>query len=79
MLSQYSSLLYNTDPVTPTQRRIRIQQLRYQLQNSVSCLTETPQQFLAIDYLQAGQEALKLKDNLADIVDIVVNRIDDLP
>ena len=37
----------------------------------MSCLTSKPPQFLALDSLEADHEAIKLKDNLQDIINIV--------
>jgi hypothetical protein len=80
ILSKYSNLLYADQSLfSASQRRLEIKKFAFELESSVSCLTSTPPQFLALDSLEADQEALKLKDNLQDIINIVDLRRNNLP
>ena len=72
VLSEFSNLLYADQGLfSATQRRLEIKKFSYELESSVSCLTSTPAEFLSLDSLEADQEALKLKDKLKDLIDIV--------
>ena len=72
VLSKYSKLLYaDQSTFSAIQRMLDIKKCAFELEASVSCLTSTPPQFLALDSLEADQEALKLIDNLQDIINIV--------
>ena len=80
VLSKYSKLLYADQRLfSASQRRLEIKKFAFELESSVACLTSTPSQFLALDSLKADQEALKLKDNLQDIINIVDLRRNSLP
>ena len=80
VLSKYSKLLYaDQSSFSASQQRLEIKKFAFELESSVSCLTSTPSQFLALDSLEADQEALKLKDNLKDIINIVDLRRNCLP
>ena len=72
VLSQYSSLLYNK-PGTGTRlrRKLDTEKLSFELESSVACLTSTPAEFVSLDSLKAGYEALKLRDDIQDLVTIV--------
>ena len=80
VLSKYSKLLYaDQRSLSASQGRLEIKKFAFELESSVSCLTSTPSQFLALDSLEAEQEALKLKDNLQDIINIVDMLRNNLP
>ena len=80
VLSKYNNLLYaDQRSFSAVQRRLEIKKFSFDLQSSVSCLTSTPGEFLALDALEAAQEAQILKDKLEDLIDIVKLRINNLP
>lgn len=72
VLSQYSSLLYPQPGAgTRLRRKLDTEKFSFELESSVACLTSTPAEFVSLDSLKAGYEALKLRDDIQDLVTIV--------